>query len=84
MPTPTEITKPYMKYCEIHDVHCCCPKCDEFKDCRRGSFDCKDCKPTEDIDNLCHSRYKTINPQYPQIQKEYELYKKNFEMRHSN
>ncbi len=35
MPTPTEIIKPYLKYCDKFDVHCPCPKCRMEKRKRR-------------------------------------------------
>ena len=27
MPTPIEINKPHLTYCQRHDIHCPCPKC---------------------------------------------------------
>ena len=33
MPTPTEILKPWMKYCKKQDVHCSCLTCNALEIC---------------------------------------------------
>lgn len=54
MPTPLEINRPSLTYCQKHDIHCHCPKCKLFKnlkhDCKgRRSSVCEDCEgPSDD------------------------------------
>jgi len=44
MPTLTEITKPYLTYCQKYDIHCPCPKCNSSISCfHKGGKYCKAC-----------------------------------------
>ena len=74
MPTPKEIIKPYMKYCSKQDVHCSCPTCDSYEECK--PFECNQCAANIDIDYKCHSRNKHLIKKYNQIERAWGIYAK--------
>ena len=53
MPTPTEIIKPYLKYCQKRDIHCCCLSCKNIKRCNpcRKTFKKRGCEWSDNIEN---------------------------------
>lgn len=54
MPTPTEIIKPYLKYCQKRDIHCCCLACKDLKKCNpcdKKGFKKRGCELSDDIEN---------------------------------
>ena len=64
-----------MKYCKKEDRHCSCPTCDKYQECKK--FECGVCVSIHaDIDYVCHSRHKTTNPKYEEIEKQWEAFKK--------